>query len=133
MKPCVLVIDDEESMRDVIRLILEKEGWDVLEAVDGREGVREFEAFADRIKLIITDIIMPNMEGLETIMKLHKKHPDLKILAISGGGRHFPENYLPMAMTLGAQGALVKPFDRAELLEAMNRIGAPNPKANPTD
>ncbi|MFH1139302.1 MAG: response regulator [Pseudomonadota bacterium] len=118
--PRILIIDDDESIRAVIRKMLERTGHEVHEAVDGREGLRIFkETTAD---LVITDILMPEKEGIQTIMELRKESKDLKILAISGGGAVGPFTYLSMARELGADMTLSKPFTMTELSEALRTL-----------
>ncbi|PIE57839.1 MAG: response regulator [Desulfobulbus propionicus] len=116
----ILVIDDDEQMRLLLRQIIEWTGYEVLEAVDGLDGmVKQHQYKAD---LVITDIIMPEQEGLETITALKKEYPGLKIIAISGGGRIGPEAYLPAAKELGADRVFSKPFDVKELAEAVKEL-----------
>jgi DNA-binding response OmpR family regulator len=113
----ILVIDDDEQIRTTLRRVLELEGHEVLVAADGKEGVKLFrEQGAD---LIITDIVMPDKEGLETIMELRRDFRDAKIVAISGGGHIDGECYLMMAEQLGAGHTLTKPFEREQLLAAV--------------
>jgi YesN/AraC family two-component response regulator len=111
----------------MLRTILERAGYYVAEASNGRRGVAiQIERPAD---LVITDIIMPEMEGLETISALRRTFPDLPIIAISGGGRIGHHEYLGMAERFGAQRSLGKPLDRGELLstigELLGEIGEP--------
>ena len=116
----ILVIDDETPVRDVIRQTLERAGYDVVDAADGREGLVRFrERPAD---LVITDILMPEQEGIETIRILHKEFPQTKILAISGGGRRGKLDVLPTAQTFGAHRTLAKPFERKDLLDAVSAL-----------
>ena len=111
----ILVIDDEDLARYAVRTILERAGHQVEEAKDGARGVaRQREAPFD---VVITDIIMPNREGIETIMDLRRDFPHTPVIAISGGGRVGPSDYLRMSVQLGARGALAKPFTPEELLE----------------
>ena len=110
----ILVIDDEDLMRQMLRDIIEDAGHEVSVASDGRAGLAALqEKPAD---LVITDILMPEQDGLELIRDLHREHPDVKILAISGGGTTVKLDFLPQAQELGAHGALHKPFGRSELL-----------------
>ena len=116
----LLVIDDEEQFRLMMRRLLEKEGYEVSEAADGDEGLE-----ACRISkpdVVITDIIMPEKEGIETILSMRKEFPDMKIIAVSGGGRNAPGNYLILAERLGAHVTMEKPLDRARLLQAVERL-----------
>jgi YesN/AraC family two-component response regulator len=113
----ILIIDDEPQIRSMIRLILERSGYSVIEASDGIEGIRLFrEKPAD---LIITDLIMPNKDGIGMIIELRKEFPDVKIVAMSGGGLNRPEGYLRGAQKLGAACTLSKPINRQELLRAV--------------
>ena len=116
----ILVIDDDETIREILRAILEREGYRVLEAQDGNEGLKKFtETPTD---LVITDLIMPGKEGIETIRDLRRKFPGVKIIAVSGGGRIGPESYLKMAKGVGALRTLSKPFDRTVLLKAVEEV-----------
>ena len=116
----ILVIDDDETIREILRAILEREGYRVLEAPDGGEGLKQFtETPTD---LVITDLIMPGKEGIETIRDLRRKFPDVKIIAVSGGGRIGPDSYLKMAKGVGALRTLSKPFDRLELLKTIKEV-----------
>jgi len=119
----ILIIDDDVQILDMLRQILKSEGYEVVEAADGREGIRLYRE--DPADLIITDIIMPEKEGIETIMELKRDFPDVKIIAISGGGRIGPEEYLPMAEMLGAKRTFSKPVERKQLLNAVRKLLVP--------
>ena len=113
----ILVIEDDDSVRKLIRRILEGAGYTVLEAPDGVQGVQVYrEQHPD---LVLTDIFMPGKEGLETILELGLLDPEVRIIAVSGGGNMGILNPLPMAAKLGAVRTLAKPFGRRELLEAV--------------
>lgn len=116
----ILVIDDDEQILRTLRQVLELEGHEVVDASNGKEGIRLFEE--NRADLIITDIVMPEKEGIETIKELHEENPNLKIIAISGGGAVDPRVYLHLAENLGAMRTLVKPFSREELLNAVRGV-----------
>ncbi len=118
--PRILVVDDDAQVRGMIRQVLEREQYTVDDAGDGRAGMAKMQT--STYDLIILDIIMPEQEGLETIMQLRKGKMSAKILAISGGGRVGPGSYLPLAKQLGAHEVLAKPFDREELLAAVKRL-----------
>ncbi len=116
----ILVVDDEEQMRSIIRQLLENAGYSVMEAPDGKVALWLFKEMpAD---LIITDIIMPEKEGLETIMELKRDFPKVKIIAISGGGQGSPGQYLSIAKKMGADHTLTKPFEKEELLKAVKNL-----------
>ncbi len=116
----ILVIDDNEQTRSVLRMILEDDGHKVEVAADGDKGIRVYRARGADV--VITDILMPVKEGLETIIELKRISPRLKIIAISAGGRVHPEGYLMSALSFGADRAFVVPFERAELLTAVNEL-----------
>jgi len=113
----ILIIDDESQIRSMLRLMLERVGYEIAEAPDGIEGIRQYrENPAD---LIITDLIMPNKDGIGMIIDLKKEFPKVKIIAMSGGGVNRPEGYLDGAKKLGATRTLTKPIDREEMLKAV--------------
>ncbi len=120
----ILIIDDDVTVRQAIRRILEKVGYEVVEASDGEEGMRLF--YENPADLVITDIFMPGKEGLETIMELQGKFPNVKIIAISGGGKtdlskSLKTDFLMMAEQLGAR-SLEKPFELEELLKMVQEL-----------
>ena len=115
----VLVIEDDDQIRIILREVLEEEGYDVVEARDGREGVRSYlESSPD---LVITDMVMPQKDGIQTIADLQGISPEVKIIAISGGDRLGPEPYLAIAEGFGAAAVFTKPFSIRELLEAVKK------------
>ncbi|MCK4728855.1 MAG: response regulator [Desulfobacterales bacterium] len=116
----ILVIDDDDQIRAMLQQVLQREGYEVIEAADGKPGMRLFRERG--AELIITDIIMPEKEGLETIMELRRDFPSVKIIAMSGGGHVSPKEYLYLAKKLGAQHTLCKPFTRQEILRAIRDV-----------
>ena len=114
--PVILLIDDEKPFRDVLKQILSRAGYDVVEAADGAEGIDLF--YENPVDLIITDIIMPEKEGIETIIELKKVHPEVKLIVMSGGGWYGTGIDFDMAKKLGAH-TLDKPFALQELLDAI--------------
>jgi CheY-like chemotaxis protein len=115
----ILVVDDEDLVRLTLRQMLEAGGHEVVEAANGRQGVAlEAELPFD---LVVTDIIMPDQEGIETIVQLRRKNPLLKIVAISGGGRMKNMDFLKIAANVGADATLTKPFSTQELTEVVDR------------
>ena len=113
----ILLIDDHELARYTMHVILESAGHDVVQAENGREGIELHEA--QSFDLVVTDMIMPDVEGVETIKTLLEQDPTQKIVAVSGGGRAGHVDYLETASTSGAQRTLQKPFSENELLECV--------------
>lgn len=118
--PDILVIDDEGLMREMLRAILTREGWSVQTAINGIDGMRKVTAEPPRV--VVTDIIMPEGEGIETIRTLRKTYPEIRILAMSGGGRHGAFSFLDMASKLGAHATLPKPFARAQIVTLVREL-----------
>ena len=113
----ILLIDDDDLFRDVLASALANAGHDVRQAANGAEGLRLFrQAKAD---VVITDIVMPEKEGLGTIMELRQSHPEARVIAMSGGLAHDPKLYLHMAEKFGASAVLAKPFHLSELMKAV--------------
>ena len=115
----ILVVDDEAQIRTMLTQMLEQEGYTVHTAENGEEGVALVGRYA--FDLVITDMIMPVKDGLKFIMELVRDYPELKILAISGGGAIKAERYLTMAGYLGDIATLEKPFKRDTLLEMVRK------------
>jgi CheY-like chemotaxis protein len=115
----ILVIDDDSLVRDTIVRILERNGYRTRAAADGLRGLGMFRE--ERPDLVITDIIMPEKEGLQTIREIKNECPQMPILAISGGARIANLDYLAIAGLLGAYEILPKPFAPGELLERVAR------------
>ncbi len=113
----ILLIDDDEMVRASVRLTLEHYGHEVVEAHNGRAGLTLLPKTDP--DLVITDIVMPDTEGLEVMMEL-RKHPGLKAIAMSGGGRGAAGDYLGIARRLGAVQVLKKPFTNQILIDAVN-------------
>lgn len=105
----ILVIDDNVVVRNTIVQLLEGEGYQVVSAEDGRRGLNVFRT--ERPDLVITDIIMPEKEGIETIRDIREASPNAKIIAISGGGRIGNTDFLRIARQLGASDVISKPLD----------------------
>jgi CheY-like chemotaxis protein len=116
----ILIIDDEPQIRSMLKLMLERDGYEVAEAPDGIEGIRIYRQ--NPADLIITDLIMPNKDGIGVIIDLKKEFPNVKIIAMSGGGLNKPEGYLKGAKKLGAACTLTKPIDRDEMLRAIKDV-----------
>lgn len=118
----ILLIDDEEAFRSVLTASLHQMGHDVTEAKDGREGVDRYTQ--GRFDVVVTDLIMPEKEGIETIMDLRKLNPSVKIIAMSGGGRVTSVDYLQIARQVGAKIILAKPFTYEDIRGAIEQLTA---------
>ncbi len=119
----ILLIDDDEYIRVWTSIQLGKAGHQTMTAANGDPGID----LASKIEfaLVITDIIMPDKEGLETIIELKKENPGLPIIAMSGGGHMSSDDILELALSLGANAILRKPFDGGELLALVKSCLAP--------
>lgn len=116
MKTILLADDDDEFAQMMLR-VLKAAGYATLRARNGNEALQKYDP--NTVDLVITDLIMPEKEGIAVIMELRKANPDVKIIAMSGGGRNNPESYLPIARRLGAKVTLTKPFGIQELQQAI--------------
>lgn len=115
--PSVLVVDDEDQIRQLIRETLEQAGYEVQEARNGKQGLERYRA--KPADLVIMDILMPDQDGLESIMTLRREFPASRVIAITGGSDMIGIlNFLDVAKMLGARRTLQKPFDMQTLLEA---------------
>jgi CheY-like chemotaxis protein len=116
----IILIDDDRAVRGTMRIILERAGYHVIEAVDGQEGVQQYRM--NHADLVITDLFMPRQDGIETIQQLRTEFPDARILAVSGGAFAGAEGPLTDARLLGANATLAKPFARDELLRQVSAL-----------
>jgi CheY-like chemotaxis protein len=116
----ILIIDDEEMIREGLKTTLELEGYQVMICTDGKEALRSIPLFQP--DLVITDIIMPEADGIEVIITLRNMPRPPKIIAISGGGRISAGDHLKSARQLGAANTLTKPFSSAELLDSIRNL-----------
>lgn len=124
----VLIVDDQDMVRKTLRLALESEGLDVREAVDGDEALRLYRT--SPADVVVTDIVMPNKEGIETIFELRRSAPRVKIIAMSGRDT---VDFLDMARKLGADHVLRKPFEMRALIALVQSCleAKPSPKPSP--
>jgi two-component system, chemotaxis family, chemotaxis protein CheY len=125
----VLLIDDDKGLLSVMALAFASAGYEVESAPDGEVGLALFHRRP--AELVITDLIMPVREGVETIIALKRASPAVKIIAISGGFRAGPQDYLLLARHIGAETTLEKPFRIAELLNIAERLTACRPSPPP--
>jgi len=121
--PRVLIIEDEAELREMIKTSLIRRKYSVMEAVNGKDALTHFKP--SMTDLVITDLIMPEEDGLKVIMKLREIKPSLKIIAISGGGKAGPGGYLNLAKALGANAILSKPFSINDLISKIEELLAP--------
>ncbi len=119
----ILIIDDEALIRKMLGKLFEKNGYEVLAAHNGNQGIQLFKDHDP--DLVVTDLIMPEKEGMETIRDIRKLNPEVKIIAISGGGVVDPELYLTLARKFGAQYSFSKPIDNEKLLLAVKALLTP--------
>jgi DNA-binding response OmpR family regulator len=120
--PRILIVDDNDDIRSMLELILQREGFDVASARDGEQALALYaERAAD---IVITDLFMPERDGIETIVALRDRYPEAKIIAMSGWQSQRGPDYLAVAREIGAAGTLRKPFEPRELLRLVRRIGA---------
>jgi DNA-binding NtrC family response regulator len=116
----ILIIDDDHHILLMVKKMLERAGYEVDLASNGEQGLELFKKI--RADLVITDIIMPEKEGLETIREMKKMQSDLKIIAMSGGGKISADNYLETARIFGASMVLEKPFSQNTMVDAVNQL-----------
>ena len=109
----VLLIDDEDEVRFALSTVLNSFGYQVVEAKNGLEALSLVEKYA--FDVVVCDIIMPMLDGIETIKSILERRPNAKIIAISGGGRIDKQDYLMLALHMGAKKAMAKPFGSAQL------------------
>ena len=110
----ILIVEDEAPFRDVLVRVLREKGHDPIETPDGSQALKICQT--NHIDLMLTDLIMPNKEGIETIIEVRKNFPNLPIIAMSGGGRTGPHDLLTAAAALGAHATISKPFHVQQLL-----------------
>jgi len=126
----ILIVDDEEDVRIALKQVLERAGYEVTVAATGNEGLDVMKR--EGADLVITDVIMPGVDGIATAKQIREKYRDTRIIVISGGGRTAPEPYEPDAISTrsylasaskaGADQTLTKPFDRDELLRVVRDL-----------
>lgn len=122
----ILLVDDDELLRRMLRMTLIKMGHTVIEAGNGNEALRACKS--EPPDIVLTDLIMPEKEGIETIRELRRLHPDVKIIAMSGGGRVSAKDYLIIAKRMGADFTLNKPFSNDELAATIAKVSGADGK-----
>lgn len=120
----VLLVEDDDHFASMVQRALATFGYTVVRARNGREALGIYDPRI--VSLVLTDVLMPSMEGIELIMALRKLNPKVKIIAMSGGGRNQPEAYLAITERMGVVKTLAKPFPLDELQRAVKEcIGTP--------
>jgi CheY-like chemotaxis protein len=126
MMATILVIDDDRSFRRMVNLVLTRAHHAVIEAQDGVEGLQLFTSLNPDV--VISDIIMPDKDGIQLIREIRALNPTIHIIAMSGGGAAIGMGYLGAAGKLGADRRLAKPFRPTELTEMVEQLLADGPK-----
>jgi CheY-like chemotaxis protein len=116
----ILLVDDDADFRRATRRMLEHGGHEVIEAADGKSALERYAA--NPADLILTDVYMPGVDGIEAIIRLQQEFPNARIIATSGGGYRDKEDVLTTAARLGARRTLPKPVDRKALLDAVAEV-----------
>ncbi|MCW5732387.1 MAG: response regulator [Alphaproteobacteria bacterium] len=126
----VLIIDDDKDVRQTVAGMLAKSDHEIIQAGNGAEGMARIRENPPT-DVVIVDLIMPEMEGIETIREVRRIDAEIPIIAMSGGGRMSEVDYLSAALKLGADYALRKPFRKAELLDLLMKLpGVRNARAS---
>lgn len=118
--PGIMIVEDDAVLREMLRDSLEKRKYTVITAADGREALAKFRPSV--VDLVITDLLMPEEDGLMVIMKIKEMKPSARVIAISGGGKAGPGSYLLMASKLGADHVISKPFLPSELVQKVKEL-----------
>lgn len=116
----ILLVEDEPELKEMLKVALARRNFTVMEADNGREAITRFRP--EVTDLVITDLIMPDEDGLKVIIKLREIKPSLRIIAICGGGKAGPGNYLSLAKALGADAVFSKPFPVSDLLNKVEEL-----------
>ncbi len=118
--PGILIVEDDKSIREMLKLSLLRNNYTVLEAENGKDAIVHFKSLLT--DLVVTDLIMPEEDGLKVIIKLKELKPSIKIIAISGGGKAGPASYLNLAKALGADAIYTKPFSINDLVAKIGEL-----------
>jgi DNA-binding response OmpR family regulator len=118
--PGILIVEDDKELREMLKMSLMRHKYTILEAADGKEAITHFKpSITD---LVVTDLIMPDEDGLKVIMRLREIKPSIKVIAISGGGKAGPGSYLNLAKALGADAIFSKPFSINDLIAKIDLL-----------
>ncbi len=116
----IVIIEDDEALRPMLAKTIARFGHEVFAEQDGRAGLQRVKEIMP--DLVITDMVMPEKEGVETILELRRDFPAIKIIAMSGGGRINSADYLDLARKFGVSATLAKPFSRDELRLVLDKV-----------
>jgi len=116
----ILVVEDDNDLRTMLKVSLNRRRFTVMEAENGKEALTHFKP--SMIDLVITDLIMPEEDGLKVIMRMRELKPSIKIIAISGGGKAGPGSYLNLAKALGADAIYSKPFSVNDMITKIEEL-----------
>jgi len=118
--PGVLIVEDDKELREMLKLSLSRRNFTVFEADNGKSAIAHFKPTIT--DLVVTDLIMPEEDGLKVVIKLRELKPTIKIIAISGGGKVGPGSYLNLAKALGADAIFSKPFSISDLITKIEQL-----------
>jgi DNA-binding response OmpR family regulator len=118
--PGILLVEDDKDLREMLKISLVRKRFMVVEAENGKDAIIHFKPSVTDV--VVTDLIMPEEDGLKVIMKLREIKPSLKIIAISGGGKAGPGNYLNLAKALGADAIYSKPFSINDMISRIEEL-----------
>jgi DNA-binding response OmpR family regulator len=118
--PGILIVEDDSDIREMLKVSLSRRKYLIHEAVNGKDAISHFKPLTT--DLVITDLIMPEEDGLKVIMKLREIKPTVRIIAISGGGKAGPGSYLNLAKALGADAVYSKPFSLNEMVGKIEEL-----------
>jgi DNA-binding response OmpR family regulator len=118
--PGVLIVEDDKELREMLKLSLSRRNFTVFEAENGKSAIAHFKPTIT--DLVVTDLIMPEEDGLKVVIKLRELKPSIKIIAISGGGKVGPGSYLNLAKALGADAIYSKPFSINDLIAKIEQL-----------
>jgi CheY-like chemotaxis protein len=118
--PGVLIVEDDRELREMLKMSLLRKGYTVQEAENGKEAISHFKPLIT--DLVVTDLIMPDEDGIKVVIRLRELKPAIKIIAISGGGKVGPGSYLNLAKALGADAIYSKPFSIKDLIVKIEQL-----------
>jgi CheY-like chemotaxis protein len=118
--PGILIIEDDNDLREMLKVSLHRRKYNIFEAQNGKDAITHFKPSVT--DLVVTDLIMPEEDGLKVIMKLREIKPSIKIIAISGGGKAGPGSYLNLAKALGADVIYSKPFSVNDMIKKIGEL-----------